>query len=192
MKGNGADFVHRPDIKSLLTSKVSLARWSFCLNGYRHCQTLLNISLFGWRYSVSGYFYMIHGRCWGGGLQLVSGGDFRNCQSRRKFLYLRSEVGVDSRYGGGAIAFRELMRKDHTLGNGDDGQSDRLWNSERIWVGNQDCRRPLRWSLCVSTWAKNRSPDVVAANKKLYNATLRSSPGMAVFLYETWYQIKVG
>ncbi|MFA0698156.1 enoyl-CoA hydratase, partial [Vibrio sp. 10N.222.49.C9] len=37
----------------------------------------------------------------------------------------------------------------------------------------------------------NRSPDVLAANKKLYHNTWWSSQGKALLL-ETWYQIKVG
>ncbi|WP_420907288.1 enoyl-CoA hydratase-related protein, partial [Vibrio splendidus] len=71
VKGNGADFCSGLDVKSLLNSKAGALKLLFKL-----WPTLPNAAQYfsiGWRYIPCPVIFAIHGRCSGGGLQLVSG-----------------------------------------------------------------------------------------------------------------------
>lgn len=122
-------------------------------------------------------------------MQLVSGGDFRIASPDANFSILEAKWGLIPDMGG-AIAFRELMRKDHTLEMAMTAKVIDSETAKEYGLVTKIAEDPYAEAYALALECANRSPDVVAANKKLYNKTWWSSPGVALF-YETWYQIKV-
>ncbi|MEZ9071633.1 crotonase/enoyl-CoA hydratase family protein [Vibrio splendidus] len=188
VKGSGSDFCSGLDVKSLLNSKVGAMKLLF-----KWLPTLPNAAQrfsLGWREIPCPVIFAIHGRCWGGGLQLASGGDFRMASPDATFSILEAKWGLIPDMGG-AIAFRELMRKDHTLEMAMTAKVIDCQTAKEYGLVTKIAEDPYAEAYALALECANRSPDVVAANKKLYNKTWWSSPGVALFL-ETWYQIKVG
>lgn len=187
VKGNGSDFCSGLDVKSILTSKTDAMKllfkwWPFSPNGAQR------FSL-GWREIPAPVIFAIHGRCWGGGLQLASGGDFRIATPDASFSIMEAKWGLIPDMGG-AIAFRELMRKDHTLEMAMTAKEIIGEQAKEYGLVTKIEEDPYEAAYALALECINRSPDVLAANKKLYHNTWWSSPGKALWL-ETWYQIKV-
>ena len=187
VKANGNDFCSGLDVKSLLTSKLGAMKLLF-----KWWPTLPNdaqrFSL-AWRDVPCPVIFVIHGRCWGGGLQLVSGGDFRIASPNANFSIMEAKWGLIPDMGG-AIAFRELMRQDHTLEMAMTAKVIDSVTALEYGLVTKVADDPYQVAYQLAMDCIQRSPDVLAANKKLYNKTWWSSPGKALCL-ETWYQIKV-
>ncbi|MCK6261710.1 crotonase/enoyl-CoA hydratase family protein [Vibrio sp. ZSDE26] len=187
VRGAGSDFCSGLDVKSLLTNKVDAVKLLF-----KWWPTLPNnaqrFSL-SWRDIPCPVIFAIHGRCWGGGLQLASGGDFRIASQDATFSIMEAKWGLIPDMGG-AIAFREIMRQDHTLELAMTAKVIDSDEAHRIGLVTKVAEDPFSTAYDFALECVNRSPDVLAANKKLYNQTWWSSAGKALFL-ETWYQIKV-
>lgn len=188
VKGNGSDFCSGLDVKSLLTSKMGALKLLF-----KWWPTLANDAQrfsIAWRDIPCPVIFSIHGRCWGGGLQLASGGDFRIASPDATFSIMEAKWGLIPDMGG-ALAFRELMRQDHTMEMAMTAKVIDAETAKEYGLVTKISDDPYARAYELALECINRSPDVLAANKKLYHKTWWSSPGKALFL-ETWYQIKVG
>ncbi|ANO33117.1 enoyl-CoA hydratase [Vibrio breoganii] len=188
VRGEGSDFCSGLDVKSLLTSKSGALSLLFKWWPTR-ANDAQRFSL-GWRDIPCPVIFSIHGRCWGGGLQLASGGDFRIASPDATFSIMEAKWGLIPDMGG-AIAFRELMRKDHTLEMAMTAKEIDSQTAKEYGLVTKIADDPYACAYQLALECINRSPDVLAANKKLYHNTWWSSQGKALLL-ETWYQIKVG
>ncbi len=187
VKGNGSDFCSGLDVKSLLTSKSGALRllfkwWPTLPNDAQYFST-------GWRDIPCPVIFAVHGRCWGGGLQLASGGDFRIAERTANFSIMEAKWGLIPDMGG-ALAFRELMRQDHTLEMAMTAKVIDAEQAQQYGLVTKVADDAYQEAYQLALECIDRSPDVVAANKKLYHRTWWTSPGKALML-ETWYQIKV-
>ncbi|WP_375748508.1 crotonase/enoyl-CoA hydratase family protein [Vibrio sp. HN007] len=187
VKGNGSDFCSGLDVKSLLNDRMGAMKLLF-----KWWPTLPNDAQrfsVGWRDIPCPVIFAIHGRCWGGGLQLASGGDFRIAHPDARFSIMEARWGLIPDMGG-ALAFRELMRQDHTLEMAMSAKEIDASKAKEYGLVTKIADDPYARAYDLALELINRSPDVLAATKKLYHKTWWSSPGMALCL-ETWYQIKV-
>lgn len=187
VKGNGSDFCSGLDVKSLLTNRSDALKLLF-----KWWPTLPNAAQrfsLAWRDIPCPVIFAIHGRCWGGGLQLASGGDFRIASPDANFAIMEAKWGLIPDMGG-ALAFRELMRQDHTMEMAMTAKVIDCATAKDYGLVTTIAENPLEQAYELALECINRSPDVLAANKKLYHKTWWSSPGKALFL-ETWYQVKV-
>ncbi|MDG3085888.1 crotonase/enoyl-CoA hydratase family protein [Vibrio hannami] len=187
VKGNGTDFCSGLDVKSLLNDRTGAMKLLF-----KWWPTLPNDAQrfsVGWRDIPCPVIFAIHGRCWGGGLQLASGGDFRIASPDASFSIMEARWGLIPDMGG-ALAFRELMRQDHTLEMAMTAKEIDTKKAKEYGLVSKISDEPYEEAYKLALELVNRSPDVLAATKKLYHKTWWSSPGMALWL-ETWYQIKV-
>ncbi|MFA0570626.1 crotonase/enoyl-CoA hydratase family protein [Vibrio gallaecicus] len=188
VKGDGSDFCSGLDVKSLLTSKTGALKLLF-----KWWPTLPNDAQrfsVGWRDIPCPVIFAIHGRCWGGGLQLASGGDFRIASPDANFSIMEAKWGLIPDMGG-ALAFRELMRQDHTLEMAMTAKVIDSQQAKDYGLVTKIAEHPYAEAYKLAQECIERSPDVLAATKKLYHKTWWTSPGLALFL-ETWYQLKVG
>lgn len=187
VKGSGSDFCSGLDVKSLLSSKMGalklLIKWWPTLPNDAQRFSL------AWRDIPCPVIFSIHGRCWGGGLQLASGGDFRIASPDANFSIMEAKWGLIPDMGG-ALAFRELMRQDHTLEMAMTAKVINSQTAKEYGLVTKIAEDPYAKAYELALECVNRSPDVLAATKKLYQKTWWSSPGKAILL-ETWYQLKV-
>ncbi|GAM76031.1 enoyl-CoA hydratase [Vibrio ishigakensis] len=187
VKAEGNDFCSGLDVKSLLSDKKGAAKLLFKWLPFK--PNLAQRFSLGWRDIPCPVLFAIHGRCWGGGLQLVSGGDFRIASPDANFSIMEAKWGLIPDMGG-AIAFRELMRQDHTLEMAMTAKVIDCEKAKEFGLVTKIADDPFAKAYELALECINRSPDILAANKKLYHNTWWSTPGRALAL-ETWYQIKV-
>ncbi|MGL6312868.1 crotonase/enoyl-CoA hydratase family protein [Vibrio sp. WXL103] len=187
VKANGTDFCSGLDIKSLLTSKVDAMRLL-----YKWWPTSPNAAQrfsLAWREIPCPVIFAIHGRCWGGGLQLACGGDFRIASNDASFSIMEGKWGLIPDMGG-SIAFRELMRQDHALELAMTAKVIDSQLAKEYGLVTKITEDPYEAAYQLALECTERSPDAIAANKRLYQQSWWVSQGRALCL-ETWYQLRV-
>jgi len=186
LSGAGPDFCSGLDVKSVLGNRRDGLKLMWKWLPWR--ANLAQRVSTGWRQLSVPVIAAIHGRCWGGGLQIALGADFRIVHPGVSLSVMEGKWGLIPDMGG-TLALRDLMPRD---------QATRLaMTAEEI-----DAPRALELGLVTAiaddpvatamTWAetvKQRSPDAVAAVKRLY---LKSWGGAGrVLARESAYQLRV-
>ena len=187
VQGNGEDFCSGLDIKSVLKEKSSalslLAKW---LPGQANLAQRVS---YNWRKIPVPVIMVIHGRCWGGGLQIALGADFRFATPAASFSIMEGKWGLIPDMGGN-LALREIVAKDVAL---------KLTMSAEV-VSAQDALAyglitavndaPLQEAMQLAAQITERSPDAVAAVKKLYHQNW-FKPEWRMLARESLYQVRI-
>lgn len=187
VNANGEDFCSGLDIKSVLSNKSSalslLFKW---LPGQANlAQRVSN----NWRKIPVPVIMAIHGRCWGGGLQIALGGDFRVANEQATFSVMEGKWGLIPDMGGNLV-LREILAKDIALKltmTAEVISAETALNYGLITEINND---PLQASYALARQISERSPDSVAAVKKLYHSNWFKADWV-MLAKESYYQIKV-
>ncbi len=187
LMGNGSDFCSGLDIKSVL-KKVStgiklLWKW---LPGNPNIAQRVNV---GWREIPVPVIAVIQGRCWGGGLQIALGADFRIATEDATFSIMEGKWGLIPDMGG-TLALREFMPVDKAM---------ELAMTAEVF----DARQALEFGLIKSiepnahqaaiSFAKKlceKSPDAIAGVKKLYHKAWIHNQRQ-ILTRETFYQLRI-
>lgn len=166
IRGDGEDFCSGLDIKSVLGNPLTglklLWKW---LPGSANLAQRVSV---GWRRLPVPVIAAIHGRCWGGGLQIALGADYRIATPDASLSIMEAKWGIIPDMGG-TLALRELLPVDVAL---------RLASTAELLNGNEaraldlltatnDDPYAAAQTLAASFVA--RSPDSVAAAKRLYH-----------------------
>ncbi len=187
VSGSGDDFCSGLDVKSIMKSPMSMVKLLFKVLPWR--ANLAQVVSTGWQDIPVPVICAIHGRCWGGGLQIALGADFRFATPDSSLSILEGKWGLIPDMGG-TIALRDLIAID---------QAKRLAMTAEMFTGQQALALNLVTEITATPLADaqafaesliSQSPDAIAANKKLYNKSWQSSKGWALFR-ESYYQIKV-
>ncbi|SEK87540.1 Enoyl-CoA hydratase/carnithine racemase [Colwellia chukchiensis] len=187
VSGNGSDFCSGLDVNAIMKSPMSMLRLLFKALPWR--ANLAQIVSTGWQSIPVPVICAIQGRCWGGGLQIALGADFRFATPDSSLSIMEGKWGLIPDMGG-TIALRELMAID---------QAKKLAMSAETFNGEQALALNVVTHVTPSplaeaqAWAEallKQSPDALAANKKLYNKSWHGSQGWALFR-ESYYQIRI-
>ena len=187
VEGKGMDFCSGLDIKSVMAStKAPLAllfKWlPWNANLAQYVST-------GWRDIAAPVIMVIHGRCWGGGLQIALGGDFRIATPDASFSIMESRWGLIPDMGG-TLALKELLKLDSAKELAMTGEIiDGSKALEKGLVTHIDAE-PYERALKLAKLICQQSPDAIAATKELYNKSWWSKPGLAL-ARESYYQVKI-
>lgn len=187
VKGNGEDFCSGLDVKSVMVSSKAPLALLFKWLPWR--ANLAQYVSTGWREIPAPVIMVIHGRCWGGGLQIALGGDFRIVTRDASFSIMESRWGLIPDMGG-TLALKELLNLDIAkelvmTGEVIDGSKA----LEQGLVTHIDAE-PYERALKLAKLICQQSPDAIAATKKLYNKSWWSKPGL-VLARESYYQVKI-
>jgi len=187
VQANGEDFCSGLDVKSVLSQKSSamslLIKW---LPGQANLAQRVS---YNWRKIPVPVIMVIQGRCWGGGLQIALGADFRLATPNASFSIMEGKWGLIPDMGGN-LALRELVAKDVAL---------RLTMTAEVIsaVDALDCGLitgvsdvPLAQARQLVEQIIERSPDAVAAVKKLYQQNWFSAEWI-LLAKESYYQLKI-
>ncbi len=185
--GNGEDFCSGLDIKSVMSS--SKAPLTLLMKWLPWKANLAQFVSTGWKEIPAPVIMVIKGRCWGGGLQIALGGDFRITSPDASISIMESRWGLIPDMGG-TLALKELVNLDKAkelamTGKVIDGRE--AFNYGLVTHVDDD---PFERALQLAHVICKQSPDAVAATKKLYNKSWWSKPGFALFR-ESYYQIKI-
>lgn len=187
VSGSGDDFCSGLDVKSIMKSPMSMIKLLFkALPGRANLAQRVSTS---WQDIPAPVICAIHGRCWGGGLQIALGADFRFATPDASLSIMEGKWGLIPDMGG-TIALRDLMPIDQAKKL---AMTAEEFNGEQALALNlvtQVTKTPLADAQAFAESLLSKSPDALAANKKLYNKSWQGSKGWALFR-ESYYQIKI-
>ncbi len=187
LQGEGEDFCTGLDVTSMMSDRKAMIRllWKW-LPWQANLAQEVGV---GWRRLSVPVIAAIQGRCWGGGMQIALGADFRIAHPDASFSVMEGKWGLIPDMGG-TLALRELMQRDHAM---------------RIAMTAEtlDANAALQWGLVtelstepdtsahqLARLLSQRSPDAVAAVKRLYRKSWTGSEGAAL-ARETLYQWRI-
>lgn len=186
LSGAGEDFCSGLDIKSMLDNRGAAIRlmWKWLPWRPNRAQAVSA----GWGRLQVPVIAAIHGRCWGGGLQIALGADFRILDSNASLSVMESKWGLIPDMAG-TLAMRDIMPRDQAM--------KLAMTAETI-----DARQALDLGLATAVTDDlagaarglaeqflDRSPDAIAAVKKLYRKSWRNR-GL-VLARESAYQVRI-
>ncbi|MGB1262558.1 MAG: crotonase/enoyl-CoA hydratase family protein [Cognaticolwellia sp.] len=187
VSGNGDDFCSGLDVKSIMKSPMSMIKLLIKALPWR--ANLAQVVSTGWQDIPAPVICAIHGRCWGGGLQIALGADFRFATPDSSLSILEGKWGLIPDMGG-TLALRDLIAID---------QAKKLAMTAETFTGQQALAlnlvtqvtdTPLADAQAFAQTLVQQSPDALAANKKLYNKSWQGSKGWALFR-ESYYQMRI-
>jgi enoyl-CoA hydratase/carnithine racemase len=183
----GSDFCSGLDVKSLMSSRrgalTLLAKW---LPWRANLAQKVSV---GWRELQIPVIAAVNGRCWGGGLQIALGADFRFVHPEASLSIMEGKWGLIPDMGG-TLALRELTHRDQAM---------RLAMTAEEFTASRGLELGLVTGLSESPWqdAMNlaqqlcqKSPDAIAAVKRLYRKSWHGRPGTAL-ARESGYQWRI-
>jgi len=187
VKANGEDFCSGLDIKSVLSRKSSalslLAKW------WPGKANLAQRVSYNWRRIPAPVIMVIHGRCWGGGLQIALGADFRYATPDASFSVMEGKWGLIPDMGGN-LALRELLPKDTAMRLAMTAEIITAQAALETGLISGVSDDPLQEARKLAKMILERSPDAVAAVKMLYQKNW-SKADWLMLAKESWYQVRI-
>jgi len=187
VSGDGEDFCSGLDIKSVIKSPVNGFKLLFKILPWR--ANLAQRVSTGWQSIPVPVIMVIHGRCWGGGLQIALGGDFRISTPNASISIMESRWGLIPDMGG-TVALRNIINVDIAK---ELAMTAAVIDGEKaleLGLITHVNNEPLAQAQQLAKVICQQSPDSVAATKRLYNKSWSSTVGMTL-LRESYYQIKI-
>ena len=187
VQARGEDFCSGLDIKSVMAKKSSalslLAKW------WPGQANLAQRVSRNWRKIPVPVIMVIQGRCWGGGLQIALGADFRFAKTGASFSIMEGKWGLIPDMGGN-IALRELVAKDIALKLTMTAEVISAQTALEYGLITHLSDDPLQQAMQLAEQITERSPDAVAAAKKLYHQNWFKAEWL-MLAKESYYQVKI-
>ncbi len=184
LRGEGEDFCSGLDIKSVLGNPLTglklLWKW---LPGNANLAQRVSV---GWRRLPVPVIAAIHGRCWGGGLQIALGADYRITTPTASLSIMEAKWGIIPDMGG-TLALRELVSVDVAMQLASTAAELTAEQAKAMGLITAIAADPYAEALKLAGEFCQRSPDSVAAVKRLYHRAW-SPNARAVLARETLLQ----
>jgi enoyl-CoA hydratase/carnithine racemase len=187
LSGAGVDFCSGLDVKALLNDRAGMVRLLWKWLPWQ--ANLAQVVSTGWRDLAVPVIAAIHGRCWGGGLQIALGADFRLCHPEASLSVMEGRWGLIPDMGG-TLAMREITGRDHAMWLSMSAQVFDGRHALELGLATALSDDPLAGARAMAAELAERSPDAVAAVKKIYRKSWNSRPG-TVLARETGYQLRI-
>ncbi len=187
LTGEGVDFCSGLDIKSMLSSPVSMARIGLkLLPGQANIAQRVST---GWARLPIPVIAAIHGRCWGGGLQIALGADFRIARSDASLSIMEAKWGLVPDMGG-TRALRALISRDQALKLTMTAEQLDGHTALSLGLVTEVADDPEARAMVFAAELIERSPDSLAAAKALYSRSWHG-PEWLAYARETAYQLRL-
>ena len=131
----------------------------------------------------------IQGRCWGGGLQIALGADFRVVHPQATVSIMEGKWGLIPDMGG-TLALRELMHRDQAMRIAMTAEVLDAATALDLGLVTEISADIDGAAVQLASALSERSPDAVAAVKRLYRKSWNGSEGAAL-ARETLYQWRI-
>ena len=132
---------------------------------------------------------VIQGRCWGGGLQIALGADFRFTTTDASLSIMEGKWGLIPDMGAN-LALRELVAKDVALKLAMTAEVVSAQNALEMGLITGVSDDPLQQAMQLVEQITERSPDAIGAVKKLYQNTWFRAEWL-MLARESYYQFKI-
>jgi enoyl-CoA hydratase/carnithine racemase len=187
VQGSGEDFCSGLDVKSVLSQRSSamslLAKW---LPGQANLAQRVSVN---WRKIPVPVIMVIQGRCWGGGLQIALGADFRFTTTEASLSIMEGKWGLIPDMGAN-LALRELVAKDIALKLAMTAEVVSAQRALEMGLITGVSDDPLQQAMQLVEQITERSPDAVGAVKRLYQNTWFRAEWL-MLARESYYQLKI-
>ncbi len=187
LSGEGMDFCTGLDVKSVMRSRSGLLKLLWKWLPWQ--ANLAQVVSTGWRKIPVPVIAAVHGRCWGGGLQIALGADFRIVQPEASLSIMEGKWGLIPDMGG-TLALRELTHRDQAMKLAMTAAEFSGTEALELGLATGLDSDPLTTARSLAEIFKQRSPDAIAASKRLYRKSWSGSPGAAL-ARETLYQARI-
>ena len=186
ISGEGPDFCSGLDVKSVMSSGRDALRllWKW-LPWQANLAQRVSV---GWRRLPVPVIAALHGRCWGGGLQIALGADFRIAHPKTSMSVMEGRWGLIPDMGG-TLALRDIMPRDQAMKL---AMSAEQMNAERaleLGLITSIAPDPLKAGQDLAVELSQRSPDAIAAVKRLYRKSWGGEG--RVLARESLYQMRI-
>jgi enoyl-CoA hydratase/carnithine racemase len=171
LSGNGRSFCAGLDFAAAFQDKKRVARMFFA--GPRRANDFQRVNEV-WRALPVPVIAVVHGHCFGAGLQLAANADFRFTTPDAKWSILEAKWGLVPDMGG-TVPFSELLRTDVLLRLALTGEVFSGERAAELGLATGVGDDPHAAALELAEQIIARSPDSVAATKRLVLATRRGS-----------------
>jgi enoyl-CoA hydratase/carnithine racemase len=187
LQGEGKAFCAGLDFKSFTAQPARMVR-SF-VKTPRRSTNLFQESAWCWRRLAIPVIAVVHGRCYGGGIQIALAADFRYATPDCEFSIMEAKWGLIPDMSG-TVALRQLVGIDI---------AKELTMTGRIFGGHEAkslglvtgvADDPLQPALALAEQIKTRSPDCISAGKALFD-TMWSQSDAEAFATERRIQRKL-
>jgi enoyl-CoA hydratase/carnithine racemase len=187
LQGEGPSFCAGLDFKSVMANRVKLAKGFAEL--YRSSANVFQKACVAWRAVPAPVFAVIHGNCFGGGLQLALAADFRFATPDARLSVLESKWGLIPDMGA-ALTLRELVPIDVAKELTMTGRVVSGTDAKALGLVTHVTETPLEAAKALAAEIATRSPDCVALAKALFQNAWTASNDGALAL-ERKYQRKI-
>jgi enoyl-CoA hydratase/carnithine racemase len=187
LSGAGMDFCSGLDVKSLMKNRSGMKKLLWKWLPWR--ANLAQIVSVGWREMQAPVIAAVHGRCWGGGLQIALGADFRIVDPAASLSIMEGKWGLIPDMGG-TLALRELTHRDQAMWLAMSAEEFSAARALELGLATAVSEEPRSVAGELAARLCERSPDAVAGVKRLFRKSWSGRTGCAL-ARETWYQIRV-
>lgn len=189
LQGDGPSFCAGLDFKSVLANPVTaftsyLKLWSPVQNDFQTWSI-------GWRKVGAPVIALMHGNCFGAGLQLGLGADIRICHPDAKLSMMEAKWGLVPDMGGVAL-MRELMPLDQAKELTMTGRILDAEQAKSLGLVTHVESDPMVKAQKLIEEISVRSPDAVAAGKFLLQDAWRALDGAALSAERLWQRKVMG
>lgn len=187
VQGEGKSFCSGLDIKSVMHKpfngiKLLWKWWPFNPN-------LAQIVTVGWRQLKVPVIMVLKGKCWGGGMQIALGGDYRIASPETSFSIMEAKWGLIPDMGG-TPALVENLPLDQAMKLAMTADIINAEQALKINLISQIDSEPMTVAMQLANKLKERSPDTNKRIKKMYHKIWSSKQG-AILASETFNQWKI-
>lgn len=187
VKGEGQSFCSGLDVKSVMKKQLNSIKLLWKWLPWR--ANLAQRVTVGWRQLNVPVIMVLHGKCWGGGMQIALGGDFRIASPDASLAIMEARWGLIPDMGG-TLALKENMPVDQAMLLAMTAQpisAKQALEAKLIIKISDD---PMQAAYELAEQLKARSPDTNRAIKKFYHQTWCRNKGK-VLAGETFNQWKM-
>lgn len=187
INAKGDDFCTGLDVKSVMSQASQpfklLFKW---LPGN---QNLAQRVVLGWQSLDLPVIAAIQGRCWGGGMQIALGADYRIASSDASLAIMEARWGLCPDMGASLLA-ASTINKDHYLKLASSANPVDALKAQQYGLVSEIADNPLAAATDLANELATRSPNALKAIKKLSHVAYRSHH-RRLLAQETWQQVKL-
>lgn len=176
LQGKGDAFCAGLDFGTVMKNPKRIVRF-FVPNPFRGTNVFQQAN-WAWRELPIPVIAVTHGRCYGAGLQLALAADFRYSTPDCEWSVLEAKWGLVPDMSG-TVPLSELVTADVAKRLTMTGEIISGMRAKELGLVSEVSVDPLKEALALVDLLSTRSPDSVAATKKLLNETRRSGPRRA-------------
>ena len=166
VSGEGQSFCSGLDLKSVMTNMKNgiklLWKW---LPGNANLAQRVTV---GWSRLNVPVIMVLHGKCWGGGMQIALGGDFRIASPNCSLAVMESRWGLIPDMGG-TPTLKQNLSLDNALLLAMTGEPITSDEAEKSNLITQVASEPMQAALQLAKILVERSPDTNRAIKGFYH-----------------------